>query len=235
MEQISLDKLAQWRGDDDDEPNAMEDILREVIVIPDDDEESEDKTPSRTHAIADREGSVEIVSSHAFANDLQTHQIDYASDSRDAVASRPGTPNSEGLEEFRFLGHGQYAFDSHHRQTQARNERFGYHRQRAWEQALRRRRNMENPQNLGETVLVQQIISPSSATMNRSNLRPQESSSEPSHGPYRDPRIQPVAPVYLRKVSPVSEHLTSAYRYSFDQETPASNSVLIERVGSNPY
>ena len=34
-----LEKLALWRGDKDDEPDIMEDILREVIIISDDERE----------------------------------------------------------------------------------------------------------------------------------------------------------------------------------------------------
>ena len=38
----TLEKLASWRGDKDDEPDQMEDILREVVIISDDEGNDDD-------------------------------------------------------------------------------------------------------------------------------------------------------------------------------------------------
>ena len=130
VEQPSLDKLAQWRGDDSDEPNAMEEILREVIVIPDDDDEVDRKL---VHGPSSRHGSVEILSSRAIADDLETHPIDYAAERTSAMGVE--SPDSDDVQEVTFLGHGQYAFDA---PNESRDTRNGAHRHRAWEEARHR-------------------------------------------------------------------------------------------------
>ncbi|MCJ1401739.1 hypothetical protein MMC11_004956 [Xylographa trunciseda] len=133
IEQASLNKLAQWRGDDDDEPDAMEDILREIIVIPDDDEEedpNEADTGTAQRQYADRHDSVEIVTSRNIVDNMETRPIDYSN-------LREGTEGAESLEsdddhEVIFLGHGQYFLD---RPDQAKSKRNRDHRHRAWEEA----------------------------------------------------------------------------------------------------
>ena len=75
VEKPCLDQLAQWRSDDDDDPNAMEEILREVIVIDDDDDDDREynhNKQNRSTSVSPhngRDGSVEIISSHAFADE----------------------------------------------------------------------------------------------------------------------------------------------------------------------
>lgn len=89
IEKPCLDKLAQWRRDDDDDPDAMEEILREVIVIDDDDEdEDEDKrnTSFNDHQ-NNRDDSVEIISSHAFA-DVQMPAVNYSTPRKVAQQDR---------------------------------------------------------------------------------------------------------------------------------------------------
>lgn len=81
IERPCLDVLAQWRrddDDDDDDPDAMEEILREVIVLDDDEEDEENRNfPTSIHQ-SDRDDSVEIISSHVFANDVQSSTVDYS-------------------------------------------------------------------------------------------------------------------------------------------------------------
>ena len=138
VEKPSLDKLAEWRADDDDDPNAMEEILREVIVIPDDEEETNQQTILEAPEYADRQASIEIVASRTIAEDLETRAIDYG---KDGSASRGESPESDNVEEVRFLGHGQYALGAQDHRDQTRTQWMGAHRQRAWEQALDRHRN----------------------------------------------------------------------------------------------
>ncbi|MCJ1392242.1 hypothetical protein MMC18_005109 [Xylographa bjoerkii] len=133
IEQASLNKLAQWRGDDDDEPDAMEDILREIIVIPDDDEEEDANGAGTSIAqsrFADRHGSVEIVASRNIADDMEMRPIDY-SNLRTGTQG-PESSESDDDQEVIFLGHGQYVID---RPDQARSKRNRDHRHRAWEEA----------------------------------------------------------------------------------------------------
>ena len=145
VEQPSLDKLAEWRGDDDDEdPNAMEEILREVIVIPDDDEDENDQDALGVPGHPERQASVEVVSSRTIADDLETRAIDYGT--KDDPLNRGESPESDVVE-IQYLGHGQYAFGAQDRQGDLkRNHRIGVHRQRAWEQALDRHRR--EPRNI---------------------------------------------------------------------------------------
>ena len=42
VEAQTLDKIVEWRGDDEDDNDVMHDVLREVIVISDDEEEDDD-------------------------------------------------------------------------------------------------------------------------------------------------------------------------------------------------
>ncbi|MCJ1412307.1 hypothetical protein MMC19_006401 [Ptychographa xylographoides] len=138
IEQPSLDKLAQWRGDDEDEPDAMEEILREVIVIDDDDEETNTHSNGKAihNSYGNHQGSVEIISSRAIGDNMETRPIDYGK-SRSLVTGVE-SPESDDDQEVTFLGHGQYVFD---KPDQARHNREGAHRLRAWEEARTRFRH----------------------------------------------------------------------------------------------
>lgn len=68
VEHVSLAKLKEWRDEAGDPSNEIEDTFREVIVL-DDDEESSDEDVLT--ASDERESSMEIVSSRATARDLQ--------------------------------------------------------------------------------------------------------------------------------------------------------------------
>ena len=78
----TLEKLAQWRGDKDDEPDTMEEILREVVIISDDedddDEEVDDQAmPAVTQALVEQGDAI----ANALALPQQTRN--------DFVALRP--------------------------------------------------------------------------------------------------------------------------------------------------
>ena len=68
VEHVSLAKLKEWRDETGEQSNEVEDTFREVIVL-DDDEESSDEGSLSTPD--EREQSMEIVSSRATARDLQ--------------------------------------------------------------------------------------------------------------------------------------------------------------------
>jgi hypothetical protein len=68
VEHVSLAKLKEWRDEAGEQSNEIEDTFREVIVL-DDDEESSDEGSLSTPD--EREQSMEIVSSRATARDLQ--------------------------------------------------------------------------------------------------------------------------------------------------------------------
>lgn len=153
IEQSSLDKLAQWRGDDNEEPDAMEEILREVIVIPDDDDDDNLQLASKSNL---RQGSVEMVSSRIIADDVETRPIDYAT--RRTSAAGVGSPDSDDDQEFTFLGHGQYVFD---RPNEKRTNRDGTHRLRAWEEARSRLRHPQGGASATDARPLTEISGPS--------------------------------------------------------------------------
>jgi hypothetical protein len=74
VEQPTLAKLVAWRGDDENGQKVLEDVFREVIVISDDDDDSEVEEDALT-STDNRDHSVEILSSHARAHDIQTRPV----------------------------------------------------------------------------------------------------------------------------------------------------------------
>lgn len=72
VEQRSLAKLKEWRDETGDDSGELEETFREVIVL-DDDEESSDE---ETLPAAEREPSMEVVSSRATMRDLQPEPLD---------------------------------------------------------------------------------------------------------------------------------------------------------------
>ncbi|KAF1955983.1 hypothetical protein CC80DRAFT_83074 [Byssothecium circinans] len=77
VELPSLAKLKEWRDEDDEDSNEMEETFREIIVIDDnEDESSVIASTSRDPNVEERELSMEIVSSRATARDLQPEPVD---------------------------------------------------------------------------------------------------------------------------------------------------------------
>ena len=137
VEQPTLDKLIQWRGDEDD-ANDMDDILREVIVIPDDDDEEEEEeeenmmheNSSSLREKAERDNSVEFIP----AENLQTQAIDYAAASRLGDLNRMESPISDDVEVIDYreqppLYYGQQLHYDHRRRVQMEA-----HRRRRWDE-----------------------------------------------------------------------------------------------------
>jgi hypothetical protein len=77
VEHVSLAKLKEWRDEAGEQSNEIEDTFREVIVLDDEDESSDEDSFSTPD---EREQSMEIVSSRATARDLQPER--YADHSR---------------------------------------------------------------------------------------------------------------------------------------------------------
>ena len=141
VERATLDKLADWRGENDEEPNVMEDILREVIVIPED-EETEGPSQDLTKARGDDEE--EGIPGPVAENTLVTRPIDYGASDE---AAREDSLELGEIEDARFIGHGQYIIG---KQDQGRMERDGARRLRAWEEARDRlRRPRAEPRIIG--------------------------------------------------------------------------------------
>jgi len=145
IEQKCLDQLVQWRGDGEDGTNDMEEILREVIVISDDEDDEAD-TISNT-ALVGRDSSVEIISSHALANDVHVRPMDYRDelvvpDDEQPYALEYMVPGIVHRVDQKYQGDEQRAKD--------RFGRRGFGRYRAWDQALDRYR--KNPVHYSHPV-----------------------------------------------------------------------------------
>lgn len=141
IEKPCLDLLAQWRSDDDDDPNAMEEILREVIVIDDDDDEEDDiieTPPTQYHSI--RDDSVEIISSHAFADEVELHAIDYGDSNQAIDRDRAYSPELDRRAIMQYPGSGRYRDSQQQHQNGSTSfDRSDIHQLR-WQEALYRRR-----------------------------------------------------------------------------------------------
>ena len=143
VEQMTLDKLLTWRREDDDDPNAMDGILREVIVIPDDDEENLSHGINDTGAAqADPEDSVEIVSNYAVDDELQTRPIEYGTMDSHAEPNRPYSPEINIRDP---VPTERLPYQQQIQGGKERLNRIGDYRHRVWEQALHRRRRDPEP------------------------------------------------------------------------------------------
>ncbi len=142
VEQPTLDKLIQWRGDEDD-ANDMDEILREVIVIPDDDDEEEGeenlmhRNPSSLREKAERGNSVEFIP----AENLQTQAIDYAAASRLGDLNRMESPISDDVEVIEYQEQPPLYCGQQAHYDQRRRDQMEAHRRRRWDEARDRRRN----------------------------------------------------------------------------------------------
>jgi len=131
VEEPTLAKLVEWRGDDENGKTVLEDVFREVIVISDD--EDSDTEQDSDHASVDRDSSVEIVSSNALAGEVQTEQVNYASISREPFRD---PSDDEAPPGFRFVPEVT-------KETKAGKEKIdrrGFSRYQAWERARDRYR-----------------------------------------------------------------------------------------------
>ena len=145
VEKPCLDRLIRWRGDDDD-AGDMDDVLREVIVIPDDDETEDDEGNGTKESLqsrpeeSERDSSVEYISEA----DMQIQPIDYSNVNRAAERGDSYSPDSD--KEIQYLGRNQLRHGRQAQYNQQTLDRMGTHRQRVYEEALDRRR--KHPENL---------------------------------------------------------------------------------------
>lgn len=132
MEDPTLAKLVEWRGDDENGKVVLEDVFREVIVISDDEEESESEGADQP---GERDSSIEIVSSRTIVGELQTRPVNYGhlssagqaplQDHSDDEAPPPG---------FRFVPETPRRRKTHKQKI----DRRGFSRYQAWDRAVDR-------------------------------------------------------------------------------------------------
>lgn len=175
VEKPCLDLLARWRSDDDDDPNAMEEILREVIVIDDDDDEIKDcDTSFENRESINRESSIEIISSHALADEVQVHQVDYGGPAQLVHGDQPYSPEPEDRE---IVQHGeleQLPIIHQPRSHISTLDRNGIHHHR-WQAALDRHRTNVVPTRPGKhEFLVQKSAVPPRVSAFYSEVEPHQ-------------------------------------------------------------
>ncbi len=166
VEKPCLDRLIRWRGDDDDAED-MDDVLREVIVIPDDDEaddegdETQESLRMRPEEI-ERDSSVEYISEA----DMQVQPVDYSNINRTIERGESYSPESD--KEIRYLGRNQLRHGRQVQFDQHALDRMGTHRQKIYEEALNRRR--KHPETLN--VHDEHYSGPVFASSGHNNVHP---------------------------------------------------------------
>lgn len=126
VEEPTLAKLVEWRGDDENGRTILEDVFREVIVISDDDdsETEEEAAP----ASGTRDYSVEILSSQARAHEIQPQQVRTAKPGQDPLRE---FSDDEAPPGFRVVARAP---------AKKTIDRRGFSRYQAWDRALSRYR-----------------------------------------------------------------------------------------------
>ncbi|RAH45545.1 DUF2293 domain-containing protein [Aspergillus brunneoviolaceus CBS 621.78] len=133
VEEPTLAKLVEWRGDDENGKIVLEDVFREVIVISDDEDSD---TEEELIQPFDRDQSVVVVSSNPRAEELQTNPVTYAGSSlRDTQLD---ISDEEAPPGFRFVP-----------EIPKNNklDRRGFSRYQAWDRAINRYRNIAEGDN----------------------------------------------------------------------------------------
>ncbi|KAL8938871.1 MAG: hypothetical protein Q9211_003007 [Gyalolechia sp. 1 TL-2023] len=136
VQPYTLDKIIEWR-DEKDEPDAVEDILREVIIISDDDEEE----VSHDDVASDRESSIEVISSHEIANKVQGRSLDYSTLDERFRLERPPSSEDAWAPSVKFIRRLSTPPSETARRRQAWADRQQAQRNRVWQEAISRRRN----------------------------------------------------------------------------------------------
>ncbi|XHF96971.1 hypothetical protein AWENTII_000581 [Aspergillus wentii] len=131
VEEPTLAKLVEWRGDDENGKTVLEDVFREVIVISDD--EDTDTDEGDIPQTDDRDLSVEIVASNARAEELQTRPLNFANSS--VRESLRDLSEDEAPLGFRIIPEPP---------KKNKIDRRGFSRYQAWDRAINRYRNAAN-------------------------------------------------------------------------------------------
>lgn len=136
IEEPTLAKLVEWRGDDENGKTVLEDVFREVIVISDDeDADTDGDCPPST----DSYPSVEIISSNTFHENLQAGPVNYANQS--LRESLHDLSDDEAPPGFRIVPHVP---------KRDKIDRRGFSRYQAWDRAINRyRRNTDETDRRG--------------------------------------------------------------------------------------
>jgi hypothetical protein len=144
VEQKCLEMLVGWRGSDENGDRVLEDVIREVVVISDD-EDSDDEDDE----FPQRDSSIEIVSSVALAHEVQTQPTDLAGPGAADATDIRYVSDDEGRTGYRIVPAAFRKRPSEKRKV----DRRGFSRYQAWDQAFDRYRRVP-----GELRVVQPTV-----------------------------------------------------------------------------
>lgn len=130
VEDDTLEKVIQWRGDDENGKTVLEDVFREVIVISDD-EDDNGESDIYDSSPANRDASVQIVS---LDTEVQTRPVNYSDPSRNAFLE---ISDDEAPSGFRFL----QEIPPQNKIDASKVDRRGFSRYEAWDRARNRYRD----------------------------------------------------------------------------------------------
>lgn len=126
VEQATLAKVIEWRGDDENGRPVLEDVFREVIVISDDeDSDTEEEGVARTDA---RGLDAQVVSKDARTHEINIHPVSTAQLPHHDLLRQPSEDAPPG---FRIISK---------MPTEGVGDRRGFSRYQAWNRALNRYR-----------------------------------------------------------------------------------------------
>ncbi|KAL4999519.1 hypothetical protein BDV10DRAFT_193493 [Aspergillus recurvatus] len=187
VEQPTLAKLVEWRGDDENGKPVLEDVFREVIVISDDDDTDNEGEPQQLHG---RETSVEIISSNPVIEELHMRPVHHGN--RALRGAQVENSEDEAAPGFRFIPKAP---------KKTKIDRRGFSRYQAWDRAINRYRNLASGSNLHPP--------PYSTAGEPSQENLGLGSEAPSRRPI-DPRHSSVAPFALPNQRAVRNNLSRA-------------------------
>ncbi|OJD19254.1 hypothetical protein AJ78_00784 [Emergomyces pasteurianus Ep9510] len=133
VEEPTLAKLVQWRGDDENGKTVLEDVFREVIVISDDEDDDEEDESDPAGGVLSRD--VEIVSSNALTGELQTRPMNYGNLPPGDREAAQDFSEDEAPSGFRFV---PQPSRSKKATDKKRPDRRGFSRYEAWDRARHR-------------------------------------------------------------------------------------------------
>lgn len=244
IEQLCLDKIISWRGDEDD-ANKMDDILREVIVIDDDDDDEDQKQKSSAmlHNRSRRESSLEMIPADA----LQTQAIDYADVNQNDHEGRSFSHELDNEDTLPNPGRGPLYRQKQSRFDQNRLEQMAQHRSRRYEEALDRRRKYPEPIYIAgdNSISLSQDRAAGKASASSSQIRPLElyemESRDRMVGALEHHDLQPmraadnhILPRETRQAPSEQVRTREAAYVLFDGESPRKGFVLMQIRSPTP-
>ena len=137
VEEPTLSKLVEWRGDDENGKKVLEDVIREVVVISDD-EDSEDGSVD-DQLVAQKESGVEIIPVPTHYEQVNIHAIDYGISAGRSNHDTSYRSEDEAPVGYRYIQ--QLPRRPNVADKQMKANRRGFRRYAAWDEARRRQRD----------------------------------------------------------------------------------------------